>query len=244
MGSGKGFLLNALGGLVLRQGQVCRTRDLSPRFRWLTVQGDALRDADWTPGDKVQVLLPTLEVRTYTPLAWDRAAGTTELLLFRNQPQSVSPEAAHPGTRWISTVREGNACRFVGPQRSLSVAADMPAVLFGDETSFAVARALSRAATNALACVFEVSARSECAEVLAELGLAEAVCVERIPDESHLAVVNEQLQALLVKRAGAALLMTGRAQAIQGLQARRRTAGQARPYKNKAYWSLGKAGLD
>lgn len=243
MASGKGILINALGGLVLREGRVSRVRDVGARFRWLSVQGDGLRDLEWTPGDKVQVLLPGLDMRTYTPLRWDRAAGTTELLLYRNQPATADPATERPGTRWIRTVQEGDACRFVGPQRSLSVAA-APAVLFGDETSFAVARALGSGASPPPACVFEVSAPSECTQVLAELGLPDAVCIERAAADAHLETVNERLQRLLDERPGARLLMTGRAQAIQALQLRRRAAGQPRPHKTKAYWSLGKAGLD
>lgn len=244
MASGKGFFINALGGLVLRQGQVRRVRDVSPHFRWLSVQGDGLRTLDWTPGDKVQVLLPSLDVRTYTPMAWDRSAGSTEFLLFRNQPTTEKAESEHPGTRFISTVREGDSYRFVGPQRSLAVAEDTPAVLFGDETSFAVALALRSTAKKPLAFVFEVGARSECTDVLTALGLKDAVCVERTADDSHLTEVNARLQSFLVERDGGKLMMTGRAQAIQSLQAQRRSTGQLRPYKTKAYWSIGKAGLD
>lgn len=244
MASGKGFFINALGGLVLREGKVRSVRDVSPRFRWISVQGDALRSLDWTPGDKAQLLLPSIDMRTFTPLSWDRATGTTEFLLFRNQLSTGNSATDRPGTRYIATLREGDPCRFVGPQRSLAVAADAPTVLFGDETSFAVARALRGAASQAPACVFEVGARSECAAVLAELGLADAICIERTADDSHLAEVNERLQSFVTARPGALLLMTGRAQAIQALQARRRATGQPRPYKTKAYWSLGKAGLD
>ena len=253
MASGKGILINALGGLVLREGRVSRVRDAGPRFRWLSVRGDGLRDLDWTPGDKVQVLLPGLDMRTYTPLCWDRAAGTTELLLYRNQPVTESAATERPGTRWIRTVQEGDACRFVGPQRSLTVpATSAPVVLFGDETSFAVARALSSGASRPPACVFEVSATSECTQVLMELGLSDSVCIERTAEDAHLSTVNERLQDFLDRARDrdmdrdreTSLLMTGRAQSIQALQARRRAAGQQRPHKTKAYWSLGKAGLD
>lgn len=244
MASGKGLFINALGGLVLRQGQVTRTREVSPGFRWLEVGAAALRDIEWTPGDKVQVLLPELDMRTYTPLAWNRATGTTEFLLYRNQPPGESPAAERPGTHWIRTVKQGDACRFVGPQRSLAVAASEPVVLFGDETSFAVALALRGAATQPPACVFEVDSCREALAVLTEFGLPDAVCIERAANDSHLTAVSEKLQQLLVGRADPRLLMTGRAQAIAALQSRRRAAGQSRPFKTKAYWSLGKSGLD
>src|SRR5262245_29058300 len=110
MASGKGRLLSALGGLVLRQGRVSQTRQVSARFRWLAVSVAGLRQLDWTPGDKIQVLLPGLDVRTYTPFNWQRDGETLELLLYRNQPLDVAPADEHPGTRWIRTVCVGDPC--------------------------------------------------------------------------------------------------------------------------------------
>jgi hypothetical protein len=59
---------------------------------------------------------------------------------------------------------------------------------------------------------------------------------------------DRELQSGVLRREqrqrGGRLNRRCRAQAIQRSQALRRTAGQARPYKTKAYWSLGKAGLD
>ncbi len=244
MASSKGRLLSALGGFVLRQGIVRRARQISARFRWLEVGGAVLRELDWTPGDKIQVLLPELDVRTYTPFNWNRDAGTLELLLYRNQPVEVALADEHPGTRWIRTVAEGDPCRFVGPQRSLAVFASAPVVLFGDETSFALALALRSAASTPPSYVFEVGSKKESAAVLAELGLRDAVCIERTRDDTHLLAVGEQMEQHLSARPDARLLMSGRAQAIGALQSRRRAVGQPRPHKTKAYWSLGKAGLD
>jgi NADPH-dependent ferric siderophore reductase len=244
MASGKGIFINALGGLVLRQSRVDRVRDVSPRFRLLSVQGEALRSVEWTPGDKVQLLLPQLDMRTFTPLSWNRQAGTAEFLLYRNQALDESEATERPGTRFIRTVREGDACRFVGPQRSLAAPSDANVVLFGDETSFAVALSLRRAPNQNPACVFEVGDRAQCAAVLAELGLPDAVCIERAEGDSHLIAVNEQLERLLIAQRGAKLLMTGRAQAIQALQIRRRSTNQLKPHKTRAYWSLGRSGLD
>jgi len=244
MASGKGLLISALGGLVLREGKVSHAREVSPHFRWITLQGEGLREIDFSPGDKVQVLLPTKDVRTYTPLCWDRQSGTTELLLFRNQPHAIDPDAAHPGTRWIAALQPGDVCRFLGPQRSLALEANGKAVLFGDETSFAVARALHQAAPGCIECVFEVGNLAECREVLSALGLSVARCIERRTDGSHLADANDQVQALLTAHSESSLILTGCAQSIQGLVAQRRKAGQVRPKKTKPYWSRGRAGLD
>lgn len=244
MASGKGLLINALGGLILRQAVVWQVRAVSPHFRWLALSADSLRDVDWTPGDKVQLLLPSLDMRTYTPLAWDKGAGTTELLVYRHQARDRDAAPEDPGARWSGQVRAGDPCRFVGPQRSIAVDPGTPLVVCGDETSFAAAVALGRAATAPLACVFEVGSRSESTAVLSEFGLADAVCIERTADDSHLEAMSAQLGAQLARQSDARLIMTGRAQAIQALRSRGRAAGQSRPFKTKAYWSLGKAGLD
>lgn len=243
MASGKGLFISALGGMVLRQAVVRKVSTVSARFRWLELGDDRLRGVDWIPGDKVQLLLPSLDMRTYTPLGWDKQTGTTELLVYRRE-SGADPAREDPGIRWSGAVRPGDPCRFVGPQRSIAVAPETPIVLFGDETSFAVALALGRAATAPCGWVFEVNARQEATAVLAELGLRDAVCVERAADDSHLEGIAGELNALLSRRPDARLIMTGRAQAIQALQSRRRAAREARPFKTKAYWSLGKAGLD
>lgn len=244
MASGKGLLINALGGMVLRQAAVRQVRIVAADFFWLALGDARLRELDWTPGDKLQLLLPSLDMRTYTPLTWNKESGTTELLVYRRQPQGADRAREDPGCRWLGEVRPGDLCRFIGPQRSIAVDPATPLVLFGDETSFAVALALASVATAPCAWVFEVGSRGAAAAVLAEFGLRDAVCIERAADEAHLATVAEQLTARLSRHSDARLIMTGRAQAIQALQARRRAAGQPRPLKTKAYWSLGKAGLD
>jgi hypothetical protein len=119
-------------------------------------------------------------------------------------------------------------------------------VLFGDETSFAVAHALRnlRAGTSDVEQVFEVSSRGESEAVLREFGLAESNVVEREPGDGHLPAVAERMRAALERRPGAQLVMTGRAQAIQALRGRLKAAGVGSVQKVKAYWSLGKTGLD
>lgn len=243
MASGKGLFINALGGMVLRQAVVRQVRTVSARFRWLELGDERLRSVDWIPGDKVQLLLPSLDMRTYTPLEWNKESGTTELLVYRRE-SGADAAREDPGVRWSGTVRPGDPCRFVGPQRSIAVAPDTSIVLFGDETSFAVALALGRAATAPCAWVFEVTARREATAVLTELGLKDVVCIERAADDSHLEAIGAELNAQLGRRPDARLIMTGRAQSIQALQSARRAAREARPFKTKAYWSLGKAGLD
>lgn len=230
MASSKGILLNAFGRLFVREGTVSAVSSLGEHFRSITLSGPSLRSATWLAGDKLQVLLPSLDVRTYTPVRWDAAAGSTELLVYHH--------GQSPGAVWSRTVAVGDTCRFVGPQRSLRVDVDGAAVLFGDETSFAVGRALTSARPGRLTAVFEVESRAAALPVLAELGLGDATVVERRADDQHLAEVAEAL----VGRG--ALLLTGRAQSIQAVRTRLRALDAPRPTANKAYWSVGKTGLD
>ncbi|MCQ6458553.1 hypothetical protein, partial [Vibrio parahaemolyticus] len=85
--------------------------------------------------------------------------GTTELLVFEH--------GTSPGARWSRDVAIGDGCRFVGPQRSIRRSPDRFAVVFGDETSFAVASALFKAGrADAFVAVFEVGSRADAEPVI------------------------------------------------------------------------------
>jgi NADPH-dependent ferric siderophore reductase len=234
MASGKGLLLDSIGRFFLTEATVTSVEPLGERFLSVALSGTALRGADWTPGDKIQVLLPGRDVRTFTPVRWD-AGGTTELLLYLHG-------GATPATRWARAVAAGDAVRFIGPQRSVRVPDGRPVVLYGDETSFGVACALagSRPA-GALGCVFEVSSRADVGPVLERLGF-DAAATERA-GSAHLGTIADRLRSELAARPGAALVMTGCASSIQAVRALLR-AGGPRPEATKAYWAPGKAGLD
>ena len=235
MASGKGVLLGALGGLLLRDATVRAVHDIAGSFRGVELTGPGLRGVAFHPGDKLQVLLPSRDVRTFTPLRWDAGAGATELLVYHH--------TASPAGQWIRTLAAGDPCRFVGPQRSIRLPDTGPVVLFGDETSAAVARAFAATGGRALVCVFETTAGDDLRIALGrEVG--SATLVPRRADESHLIDVVDQLQAELTRLPGASLVLTGRAQAIQGVRAGLRARALPRPAGTRAYWSLGKTGLD
>ena len=237
MTSTKGLLLNAIGRLVLRDARITAVRQLGDDLRAIALEGDGLRDVAWVPGDKVQVLLPTRDVRTYTPTAWDAARGATERIVFDH--------GASPGASWSRQARPGDRCRFVGPQRSLQRPRGRPAVLFGDETSLGVALALHRADPHApLACVLEVGSRARVEAAAAAIELPTAALLARTAGDGHLAEVAAQLERHLGAHAGAQLLMTGRAQSIQAVRSRLRGAGVRDAGASKPYWSVGKTGLD
>ncbi|OJH38061.1 siderophore-interacting protein [Cystobacter ferrugineus] len=239
MASGKAILGSMLGRFLFREAQVEQVRELSPRFRWMELVGAGLRDSSWSAGDKVQVFFPGVGMRTYTPLAWDTVRGATQLLVYLH--------GNSPGAEWGRNVRVGDRCQFMGPRGSLALGAlKGPVVLFGDETSFAVAHTLRnlRAGVGGVEQVFEVSSRADAEPVLRELHLSGSAVIERTPDEAHLPTVAERLRVALEQRPGAALVMTGRAQAIQALRSRLRVDRVGATQKVKAYWSAGKSGLD
>lgn len=239
MASGKGILLGALGGLLLRDATVRAVRDVSTCFRAVELAGPALRGVKFHPGDKVQVLLPSREVRTFTPLRWDSEAGETDLLVYHHN--------ASPAGTWIRELAVGDTCRFVGPQRSLRLPDRGAVIVFGDETSCAVARAFAAVVPD-LTIVLETNSSIEAreADLLHVLGdhAAQATLVPRSPDEAHLTRVLDHLQAALQHHPGASLLLTGRAQAIQGIRAGLKARSLPTSTSNRAYWSLGKRGLD
>lgn len=235
MSSVKGLLLDAVGRFALRDAKVVSVREVGPVMRAIEMTGDKLRDVDWVPGDKVQVLLPSKDVRTYTPTRWDGRAGTTELLAYHH--------GTSPGSAWSRAVKVGDVVRFVGPQRSLRRTASKHTILFGDETSFGVACALAGVAPTTLHGVLEVTSRGEADPVVTACG-ARVDLVERKAADAHLDEVTERLVTLLAAHPGAELLMTGRAQSIQGVRSRLRDSGVRPRDKAKPYWSVGKTGLD
>ncbi|ADO72535.1 siderophore-interacting protein [Stigmatella aurantiaca] len=237
MASVKAIIGSALGRFVFHDASVVGIRDVAPRFRRVDLEGPALQGIRWEAGDKVQVFLPETGMRTYTPLSWDAQKGATAFLIY------LHGEA--PGAVWGRTLQQGTRVQFFGPRRSVSLGdSSAPLLFFGDETSFGVAHALKQAhAQRDLTCVFEVTRRADCAEALREFGFEDSD-VERSAGDAHLAEVHERLKGVLQARKEARLVLTGKAQSIQALRARLRSEGLPSPTQVKAYWSVGKTGLD
>jgi NADPH-dependent ferric siderophore reductase len=230
-------LMGAVGRLIFRASTITDVVDVAPRFRRIHLEGADLVGARFESGDKIQMFLPGSGMRTYTPIHWDAVRGSTTLLGF------VHGES--PGSRWVQRASVGEVVRFFGPRRSVPLASlGAPLVLFGDETSFAVARAARLELGDRVVPVFEVGEREVAAALLADLGLPGATLVERRADDGHLDELASALRGALAERPEAALVMTGRARAIQEMRARLGRVAKSRPGKNKAYWSLGRAGLD
>jgi ferric-chelate reductase (NADPH) len=230
MASAKGLILDAL-LFITRAARVASTRDLGHGVRVITLENRALRDVSWTPGDKIQLVLPTRDVRTFTPSRW--ANGELELIAF---------DHGHgPGSVWSRGVTVGDELRFVGPQRSLR-RSSRPTVLFGDETSYGLAIAFAGARAP-LASIFEVGSDSQ-VEVVRELGISPAICIVRTPGDGHAGDVADAIARQMRAAPSSELVMSGRAQSIQLVRARLRSLGMTDRPSNKAYWSVGKVGLD
>jgi NADPH-dependent ferric siderophore reductase len=222
----------------MRPARVAAIETLSSRFRLIELEGDALKDVAWAVGQKLQVAMGAgLSARTYTPMSWDAGRGRTRLLAFAH--------GDGPGSKWASGLREGDACQFFGPRRSLDLAdLGTPVVLFGDETSFGLAAALrdNLQAGGALH-MFEATEIAESRQVLDAVGLGEARLIARGIDDAHLAAVEAEM--LRLAASGAQFVLTGKASSIQRVSRALKAAGVASSrIKAKAYWAPGKAGLD
>jgi NADPH-dependent ferric siderophore reductase len=223
---------------LMRSARVAAVETLSPHFRLADLEGEALRNVAWTPGQKIQVSIGSgLTARTYTPMSWDPDRGRTRILTFAHGDA--------PGSRWARALREGDTCQFFGPRRSLDLSGlESPLVLFGDETSFGLAAALRGRAQGAGAIyAFEVSDIAASRHVAEAIGLGQATLIERSAGDAHLA--STEAEVLRSAANGAHFVLTGKASSIQRVSRALKAAGVVSSrMKTKAYWAPGKAGLD
>lgn len=225
--------------LFARTVKVVDIVDINPAFRLITFGGDALRNVEWTPGDKVQVQLGGWVQRTYTPIDWDGANGRTRILAYLH--------AGGPGAQWARSVGPGDTAVLFGPRKSITLApSTAPIVLLGDETSLGLAAALTHhGKAPAVHVLLEVTAPADTSPALARLGIAGMrLCVRRAND-GHVPELASQLSALLACDAPADLVLTGNASTIQRVgRALKSTTNLVHKRHAKAYWARGKTGLD
>jgi ferric-chelate reductase (NADPH) len=220
---------------MMRSAAVAAAETLTPGFRLITFEGDALRNLDWSPGQKIQIAMGGLfGARTYTPISWDPVRGATRILAYSH--------GTGPGSSWATAVAIGDSCQFLGPRSSLNLANLPPStVLFGDETGFGLASSL-RSGGN-VTCLFEVSSFARCRPVLDSLGLGDTAAVERQIDDAHLSEIERRLGE--TAKHAAAIVLVGSATSIQRLSRFLKMRGiPAARLRAKAYWAHGKMGLD
>jgi len=231
-----GRLERLLDDIFLTSATVAEIQSPTPHFRLVDLQGEQLCRARFRPGDKLQIRVAPWKLRTYTPLGWNNRAGRTQILAFVH--------ADGPGTSWVGSLAVGARVDFFGPRASLPLS-DLGdrAALFGDETSVGVASALRAARPHARA-VLESWFPDETREVLASLGVGDADVVERAPGDAHLPEVRDRLLGAAREPGPPGLVLTGRAQSIQAIRALLDPPARRSVARSKAYWAVGKAGLD
>ena len=240
MASLKSLINDKLGQWVFKELAIEAVRDLSPHYRRFHVTAPWLRDASWSAGDKLQIMIAEAGPRTYTPFSRDSATGSFDLLAYVHGDT--------PGAAWIEKARPGLRFRAFGPRGSLPLGAlEGPVVFAGDETSFAAATSLreARGASDGLSFVFECTHTDEAQHVLSQLGLERHAIVARQPAAAHLDALEAALHEALAQQPQAQLVLTGHAQTIQAIRQRLKLRpAQHAGQKVKAYWADGKRGLD
>jgi NADPH-dependent ferric siderophore reductase len=232
-----GYVTRTLLRWLMRPARVAAVEVLSQHFRLIDLEGEALKGIAWAVGQKLQISMGTgLTARTYTPISWDAERGRTRLLAFAH--------GDGPGSRWADALREGDSCQFFGPRRSLDFSGlEAPMVLFGDETSFALAAALRAIPRSRVSCIFEATDIAESRPVLAAIGLGDATLIARATDDAHLTAASVEVATHAA--GGAYVILTGKARSIQHVSRVLKTEGVGSSrVKAKAYWAPGKVGLD
>lgn len=223
MSSVKGKLVRLVSRFALARGTVTSAQIVGG-FQRLVLRSDAPRPA---AGTKLQLLLPSDDVRTYSPipspdgivlLGWTHAGG--------------------PGARWMSNARTGDVLPFVGPQRSLELAAG-PVVLVGDETSVAVAAAFAVERPGQVHAVIQSETAAGVRDAAESVGLEQLDVVPRNDTGATL----DAVQARLSITPNAVVAVTGGSELVVATRDALRRAG-VRNLKTKTYWIPGKAGLD
>jgi NADPH-dependent ferric siderophore reductase len=235
-----GRLEGAVARLFARPATLTSVREVADGFRWLTLSGPALCGVEWSPGQKVQLMLGGWVQRTYTPLSWDARAGCFDLLAYAH--------GTGPGATWVREAAPGVSCMVFGPRGSVDLPRlARPALLFGDETSFGLARALrsTRAAADGVALLLEVSSMGTSRAALDALGIEGAVLSERRPGDAHWDELREHATRLVQAHELRAGVLSGKATSIRALGQHLRQLGVPRAgLQTKAYWAPGKTGLD
>lgn len=223
MSSVKGKLARWLSGMMLERGTVVEVREVGG-FQRLVVRCGA---RGFAAGTKVQVLLPSDDMRTYTPIP--DAEGMT-LLGWKH--------AGGPAARWLASVRAGDEVPFLGPQRSLELEAG-PAVIVGDETSVAVAAALASERPGLAHAILQSAASDDVRLAGESVGLRG---IEVVPRADTRATVDAVLAKLAIAP-DARVALTGGSELVVGVRDALRRAG-VKSVRTKTYWIPGRAGLD
>jgi NADPH-dependent ferric siderophore reductase len=233
-----GRLSRAVARLWMKPATVTANEQLADRFHLITLEGRALEDMTWRPGQKVQIAMGSAFVtRTYTPIEWNASTGRVCILCYAH--------GDGPGSAWVRTASPGDACDIFGPRASLDVSGRSGAlVIVGDETSIGLAYAVARQdPTRFVTSCFEVEDAAAAQQVAARLDLKGVSLFARRADGAHIAALEASLSDAVA--AGSSFVLTGKAVTIQTLrQSLRQRLVLTTRLVTKAYWTPGKTGLD
>jgi len=223
MPSLKGKVVRLLSRVATRRAAVVAVQELGGFQRLLLRCGVP----EVAAGTKVQVLLPTDDMRTYSPVPTPEGMV---LLAWRH--------AGGPGARWMSNARAGDELRFVGPQRSLELEQG-PTVLVGDETSLGVAAAFAVERPGQLHAIIQTDAPADVRSAAASVGMHQLDTVARGDTAATVAAVTARRSTVR----GAIVALTGGSTLIVAVRDALRRDGVAN-IKTKTYWIPGRTGLD
>jgi len=233
-----GRLSQALIRLLMKRATVTANETLAQGFRLITLEGPALRNVVWTPGQKIQIAMGSAFLaRTYTPIAWNAATGRACILGYAH--------GTGPGSAWLREAVPGTRCDIFGPRASLDINhLDGPLAIFGDETSIGLAHAITQSdRAGPVVGGFEVGNVEACSTVTSQLALDGFALVAREADDAHLARMEARLAPLAAS--GSAFVLSGKAGTIQRVrQTLKYLAVPPSRIVTKAYWAPGKTGLD
>jgi ferric-chelate reductase (NADPH) len=234
----KNAIMGLVGGRMGSVAHVAAVTPISRCFRFIELESKVFRETVWSPGEKIGIIAGGK--RVYTPISIDPSTRQLRLLVFLH--------GGGPGSDWASSVEVSDECHFMGPRSSLPLSSiTEPTVLFGDETSFAVASTLQThlGTETQSRFVFEVSSIQESRTVLDALGIRETSLIEKRSDGLHLQEAGRCVLKAMTELATKELVLTGSGPSIQGIRTELSTHGvDLARSKVKAYWAPGKTGLD
>ncbi|MBN8654978.1 MAG: hypothetical protein J0M11_04510 [Anaerolineae bacterium] len=222
--STKGKLVRLLANAVLKRAIVVDVQKIGG-FQRLLLQCDDVQR--FSAGTKVQLLLPSDDMRTYTPIP---SADGMVLLAWKH--------IDGPGALWMSNAQMGEELWFIGPQHSLTVNAG-PAIIIGDETSIAVAAAFESERPGQIQTIIQTEAASEVRDAARSVGLHQIDIIARGDTVSTVRAVTAKLSI----SPNALVALTGGSELVVSVREALRSAG-VQNIKTKAYWVRGKTGLD
>lgn len=223
MASTKGRIVRSLSNIALKRATVVARQDIGG-FARLLLKCDM---RGLTAGMKVQLLLPSTDMRTYTPIP------TSEGIVLLGWKH-----ARGPGADWMTDARVGEVLPFMGPQRSLQLEAG-PVIVVGDETSVAVAASFGYEREGNVRAVIQSLAEVDVKEVATSFGLHDLSLVA--PGD-----INATVEAVVAYQSefpNAVIALTGGSELVFTVRNALRQAGITN-IKSKTYWIPGKAGLD